>query len=436
MQEFDNIIIGAGPGGYELAAALSHKGESVLVVERDKLGGTCLNRGCIPTKALCASVNAVLNARFAPVLGVDTGDVSVDYGRVVARMAEVVGGLREGVAGLLGGCEVVNGDAEFCGPKTIKIGEEKYTARRIVIATGSTPAVLNIPGAELAMTSDDALWMDTLPSSIVVIGGGVIGMELASIFNALGTKVTVVEFCKEILPTVDPEIAKRLRTTMSRRGIDIICGAAVEKIDREGDTLQVTYAGKKGVVTVGAERVVMAVGRRPVVPRGFEGEITPKGFIKVDGLMQTSIAGVYAVGDVNGLLMLAHAAYAQGRVVLHADAGMFNADNVPSVVFTSPEVASVGPSAEDLAGRGQTFHVVKRLFASNGKACADGHSEGVVKFLVSDVDNTVLAVTIIGHHASELITEAAVFVTDRVDVSTIASHYIHPHPTLSEIFAI
>lgn len=430
----DTIIIGAGPGGYELAATLAQRGEDVLIVERDNLGGTCLNRGCIPTKAMCASAAAVLNAAHAESLGVNLARPQIDFPRIVERSAKVTASLREGVEALLAKCTVVHGEATFAGPDTVKVGDETYTAPRIVIATGSAPARLPIPGSELAITSDEALWLTELPESMVIIGGGVIGMEFASIFAALGSKVTVVEFCKEILPPVDPEIAKRLRTALTRRGIDIVCGAAAQRIERAGDKLLLTYAGKKGETAVEAETIVMAVGRRPVVPAGFEGRVSPKGFIEVDELMRTSVPGVYAVGDVNGLSMLAHSAYAQGRVVAEADPRLFRAGLVPSVVFTSPEVAAVGPRPDELDSVGVKYHAVKRPFASNGKACADAHPEGLVKMLVSDDDDTILAVTILAHHAADLIAEATILVTDGVKASSVAGRYIHAHPTLSEIF--
>lgn len=439
MTYADTIIIGGGPGGYELAAALASRGENVVIAERDRLGGTCLNRGCIPTKALCASANAVLSARFAAALGVETEGVRIDFSRVSSRVKEVVDGLREGVGGLLSGCTVVNGEATFVGPNRIRIGEEEYEAPRIVIATGSAPAALNIPGASLSITSDDALWLESLPESMVIIGGGVIGMEFASIFSALGTKVTVVEFCREILPTVDPEIAKRLRTTLSRRGIDIVVGAAVQRIERGDGAVLVTYEGKKGETTVEAEKVVMAVGRRAVVPEGFVengGRLTDRGFIAVDagGSMRTSIPGVYAVGDVNGLMMLAHSAYAQGRVLLYNDVHQFEPWRIPSVVFTSPEVASVGMTPGELEKNGIKYHAVKRPFASNGKACADGHPDGLVKLLCLDEDDTIVGITILGHHAASLIAEATVFVSDRVKLHEVARRYTFAHPTLAEIF--
>ena len=439
MTTFDNIIIGAGPGGYELAACLASQGETVAVVERDHLGGTCLNRGCIPTKCLVATAEKVMSAKNADAFGCSIPEITVDYAKAIERMRSVVAGLREGVAAELKGCTVIQGEARLASGRKIEVDGEEYEAsKRLVIATGSRPATLPIPGAELAMSSDDALAMDSLPSSVVIIGGGVIGMEFASVFSALGAKVTVVEFCKEILPPFDPELAKRLRTALSRRGIDIVVGAAVNKIEQKDGHLAVTYTGKRGDVTIEAEKAIMAVGRRPVVPEGTEEagvQLTSKGFIAVDSLMRTNLDGVYAIGDVNGQLMLAHAAIAQGKVVAFEDEKLFNPYRVPSIVFTHPEVAQVGMTPAQLQENGLEFTPVKHLYASNGKAQAMGQAEGFVKFLTLDKHHgQVAGVSIIGAHAADLIAEATMIATDRLSLKDVAKRYIHAHPTLSELF--
>ncbi len=441
MQQVDNIIIGAGPGGYELAAGLCHRGESVVIVERDMPGGTCLNRGCIPTKCLCATAATAESLRKAATFGINAGEATIDYATAVERMRGVVAHLQEGVLAELAGATYIKGEARLLANRTIEVDEQQFQAsKRLIIASGSRPAVLPIEGAQLAMSSDDVLADSTLPKSVVIIGGGVIGMEFASIFNSLGVETSVIEFCKEILPPFEAEIAKRLRTNLSRRGINIVVGAAVSSIRKaDNGSLAVEYQGKRGPSEISAERVVMAVGRRPVVPEGADAiglGMTPKGFIAVDELMQTNLSGVYAIGDVNGLSMLAHSAIAQGRVVAEGRAELFNAACVPSVVFTMPEVAMVGLTSSQLDVLGISYHSVKRQFASNGKACAMGESEGVVKLLISDNDNTILGATILGHGASDLIAEATILVADKVPVDQIAARYIHAHPTLSEVLAI
>lgn len=428
----DNIIIGAGPGGYELASMLASRGETVVVAERDNVGGTCLNRGCIPTKSLCATAAAILRASECTSLGVSYGNVNVDFRKAMDHLRTVVSDLRSGVEGLLSKCTVLRSEARFTGRHTVMIGTDEYEARRIVIASGSRPAMLDVEGAELAITSDEALWIDSLPESVAIIGGGVIGMELASVFAAMGAKVTVLEYRNEILPGVDPDVAKRLRVGMTRRGVEIAVGASVKRLSpTDGDSIRIEYENKKGVSEVVCSTAVMAVGRRAVIPEGFErfgGELDGRGFIRVDKRMMTSIDGVYAVGDVNGILMLAHAAYAQGRVVANDDPSLFDVARVPSVVFTYPEIACVGIVEQDEAVR-----TVKRMFASNGKACAEGLTDGFVKFSLR-ADDSIAAVSIYGHHAADLIAEAAILVKERVPLGNVGCRYVHAHPTLSELF--
>ncbi len=440
MIEFDNIIIGAGPGGYELAAALAAKGESTAIVERSHPGGTCLNRGCIPTKCLCAAASALLSASNMGSMGVNVDILGFDYAVAAARKDSIVEQLRNGVLKVLKDCRIVPGTGRLLPGRIVEVAGELYhAARRLVIATGSSPAVLPAEGTELAVSSDDALAFTELPRSIIIIGGGVIGMEFASLYNAMGVEVTVVEFCPEILPPFDTDIAKRLRTALTRRGVNIIVNARVERISRQESTGMITvhYTGKRGEASAVASTVLMAVGRRPVVPEGCTEagiRLTDRGFIAVDELMRTSAEDVYAIGDVNGLSMLAHSAIAQGRVVERGDATLFKADAVPSVVFTSPEAAQVGPTSATLSTSGIQHKTVKRPYGSIGKALTDGY-EGTVKILVTDDNESrILGISILGPHAADLIAEATILVTDAVPLGKVASRYIHAHPTLSEIF--
>ena len=441
MQQIDNIIIGAGPGGYELAANLCKQGESVVIIERDLPGGTCLNRGCIPTKCLCATAATVEDIRRASEFGINTTEFSINYAKSIERMREVIAHLQEGVIAELSKATYIKGEARLLENRIVEVDNHRFQAtKRLVLATGSCPAVLPIEGVDLAMTSDDVLADDTLPKSIIIIGGGVIGMEFASIFNSLGVDTTVVEFCKEILPPFEQEIAKRLRTILSRRGVNIVVGSAVSSIKQSKDgMLSVEYQGKRGSTEICAERVVMAVGRRPVIPEGTQEigiKLSSKGFIAVDNSMATNIPGIYAIGDVNGLSMLAHSAIAQGRVIAENNNTLFNTNCIPSVVFTTPEVAMVGRTSTQLDNEGVVYRSIKRQFASNGKACAMGEGDGVVKLLVNESDDTILGITILGHGASDLIAEATMLIVNKVPVDKIASRYIHAHPTLSEIFAI
>lgn len=436
MRKVDTIIIGAGPGGYELASSLAAKGETVVIAEKSELGGTCLNRGCIPTKTLCASAAMALEVQRASQLGIDTNGYMVDYPKIHSRVSDVVDSLREGVAARLSKCELIKGTASFVTQRHIRIDDTDYTAERIVVASGSQPSLLDIPGKEYCITSDEALWLDHLPQSVIIIGGGVIGMEIASIYAAFGIQVSVLEYCKEILPAFDSETAKRLRMTLSRRGIEITVNAEVKNVSKSDNHFTVRYEGKKGPNEISAELVIMAVGRKASIPDGFienGGQINGKGFIVVDESMKTSIPDVYAIGDVNGLSMLAHSAYAQARVIEKNNPSLFDNDSIPSVVFTSPEVAMVGYTSEKAEKTGLSFHVVKRPFASNGKSNAEGLTDGFIKFICKE-DNTIIGISIIGHHAADLIAEATFLVNEKVKLEEVSSKLVHVHPTISEIF--
>ena len=440
MISTDIIIIGAGPGGYEMAAEAAHHGKQVVIVERDLLGGTCLNRGCIPTKALCRNAEVINTVREAGQFGVTTGEVSVDYSVAFARKEEVVKQLRNGVAMLMGGdgITVVNGEAKFVDAKTIEVAGEQYTAPAIVIATGSIPRGLPIEGAELAMTSDDILAMQELPKSLCIVGGGVIGMEFAGVCSSFGVEVTVVEFMKEILPPFDKDIAKRLKTVMSKRGVNILTQAAVNGIHKTSDDmLEITFDHKGKAKSIVAEKVLMSVGRQAVLPTGLEaaGVETSRRGIEVDDNMMTNVPGIYAIGDVNGRCMLAHAASAQGSVALAhilGEKSNVKLNIVPSAVFTTPELAMVGLTEQQCEDQGIEVVTAKSFFRSNGKAVAMGETDGMVKLIVSSEDLTIVGCHICGPHAADLIQEAVTAMNAGMTVKRMASA-IHGHPTLSEV---
>ena len=437
----DLIVVGAGPGGYEIAAAQAGAGQRVVLVEKDLPGGTCLNRGCIPTKCLCASADAIRTVGGAAAFGVDVAGFTADFGRAAARMQEVVASLRDDVSRAVAGCECVTGTASFNAAGNVVVTApdgtvQEFSAPRIIIATGSKPAVLPVPGAELAETSDEFLQRTSLPASCVVIGGGVIGLEFASVMAAFGTQVTVVEFCKEVLPPFDADIAKRLRSLMSRQGVSFVMGAAVTAISRDGDSLTVTYKGKKGPATVTAEAVLMAVGRRPVLPDGLDLagiEVTPKGFIVTDDNMATTRPGVFAVGDCNGRMMLAHAASAQARAAVGMDVDL---SVIPSAVFTHPEAAMAGltaEAAEAAAPEGVEIGTAKALFAGNGKARAMGATDGLVKVVYQKPSGRIVGIHIVGPEAANLIAEAVPVIAAGMTLSDVAHRLVHAHPTLSEV---
>ncbi|MCM1452115.1 MAG: NAD(P)/FAD-dependent oxidoreductase, partial [Clostridium sp.] len=314
----------------------------------------------------------------------------------------------------------------------VRVDGREFSAEQILIATGSAPARLPIPGADLTLTSDDLLKLSDLPKSIAIIGGGVIGMEFASILQAFGVDVTVIEYCKEILPPFDKEVAKRLRSILSRRGVKIIVGAAVSKIEQGPEGLVITYAGKKGDEAIHCQTALMAVGRKAVLPEGCVEagiNVNARGFIETDPMMRTSCAGVYAVGDVNGRCMLAHAASAQARVAFGDDVDM---EYIPSAVFTSPECAMVGLTEEQCQKEEISYAAAKSMFAANGKALAMGQGEGFVKVLYSPATRLMLGVHVIGPHASDIVAEATVCLTQGATVDDVARSIIHGHPTISE----
>lgn len=421
------IIIGAGPGGYELAAMLSRQAHEVTLIERDSLGGTCLNRGCIPTKVMAHAASLARSASNAANYGINLGTPTIDFAALCARRAEIVGTLRTGVEQLLANVNIVHGEARFVAPKTVEVNGDTLTADRIVIATGSSSATLPVPGADLAISSDGLLSLEAVPESLAIIGGGVIGMEFASIFAALGSKVTVIEYFKEVLPQFDKDIAKRLRQSMAASGITFATGACVTAIEPG----VVHYKSGEKECTVEASVIAMAVGRRPNLPQGLDvaGVEVENGKITVDPVtMRTSAHGVYAIGDVNGLCMLAHAASAQARIVAKESVAT---DVVPSVVFTSPEVAIAGMTEQQCKEAGLPYKTVKVPFRGNGKAVTIGETDGLVKMIADTVAGTIVGCQIIGPHAADLIEEVALVIANKLPIYSI-KRTIHPHPTLCE----
>ena len=436
---FDLSIIGAGPGGYEMAAEAAHAGLTVGIVERDQMGGTCLNRGCIPTKALCRNAEVLGNLKESAMWGIQSEGFTFDFGAAMTRKDEVVTQLRDGVKQLMQspGITAIEGEARLVDAHTIEVNGDRHEAKNIVIATGSAPKGLPIPGADLAMTSDDILSMTELPKSLCIVGGGVIGMEFAAIFNTYGVEVTVVEFCKEILPPFDKDIAKRLRQTLGKRGIKIVPQAGVKAIAPCDEGLTVTYDLKGKEQSLVAERVLMSVGRQPVLPEGLDtiGVTVGRRGIEVNDQMQTNVDGVYAIGDVNGRMMLAHAASAQGEVALAAILGKecdIRLDIVPSAVFTVPELSMVGLTEDQCEERGMEVVVKKAFFRSNGKAVSMAEPDGLIKMIIDARTRQIVGCHIMGAHAADLIQEVVMAMNADATVDRLA-HSIHGHPTLTEV---
>lgn len=436
------IIIGAGPGGYEVAVKAAKEGLSVLIVEARHVGGTCLNEGCIPTKCFCRNAAMLQEIKEAQTFGISTGDVHFDITAAIERKNSVVERLTSGIQTLLKtpGITFVTGMARFVDDHTIEVEGEKFSADNIMIATGSVSKFLPIEGAHGhdVVTSTELLNIKNIPTRLCIIGGGVIGMEFASIFNAFGSEVTVVEYCKEILPTFDRDIAKRLRTTLKKQGITFKTGAAVTAIRQKDGYSTVEYTEKSATQIIDADTVLMAVGRAANTTSlnlsDIGIEFTPKG-ITVNENMQTSVPHIYAVGDINGLCQLAHAATFQSYRALNHILGRtddIDFNIIPAAVFTSPEVATVGLSEENAGAKGIPYSTHKAFYRANGKALSMGAEEGMMK-LLTDNDGAIIGCHIMGEHAADMIHEAALLIRNHITLSQLRN-CIHAHPSLSEIY--
>lgn len=431
---YDLIVIGAGPGGYNAALEASKGGLSTLLIEKEKVGGTCLNSGCIPTKSFYASSNLINQMKKSEELGI-TSSYSFDYQKILERKNSVVKTLGDGIKFALekAGVAYLEGEAKLISNNEVKVNDEVFEAKNIIIATGSRELIIPIKGCEYTVSSKDILDLETLPNDLVVIGGGVIGVELASILSLMGVSVTIIELQKNILPNLDLEISRRLTSYLKQLGVKIITGSSVVKVEKD----KVHYVTNDKETVIDASLTLMAIGRRPNIENlGLEevGINFNKRGIEVDSHFETNIKGIYAIGDVNGKVLLAHYAEASGKKVVDEILNRENHTNfdlVPSVVFTFPEVASCGVTEEYLKENNISYQANKVLYRSNGKALASGEVDGFLKVLT--VDEKIVGVHIIGHEASLLIHEASILMNNKTKV-TEAKDYIFAHPTLSEIF--
>lgn len=442
----DIIVIGGGPGGYVAAIRAAQLGAKVCVIEKDRLGGTCLNRGCIPTKALYRSAELLNTLKDIDTFGINVDNYSINVKQVQARKQGVIDQLVGGIEQLLKAnkIEVINGTASLKDKNTVSVinadgSTVDLTANSIIIASGSKPVIPPIPGADLEgiYTSEDILNFDSIPKSLAVIGGGVIGMELACIFNAMDSKVSVIEFLPSILAQVDSDISKRLTVSMKKKGIDINTSTKVTRIEKNENSFIVTCEGKNGEVKIEAEKLLISTGRLPVVGGlGLEDvgiNFDRKG-ITVDSNYETNISGIYAIGDVIGQIMLAHTASHQGMTVAEKIMGLENHSTnsiVPNCIFIFPEVAGAGITEDEAKLKGIPYNVSKFMFGANGKALALGEGEGFVKVISSN--NIVIGTHIMGPHASDLIHEGALAVSKGLCLEDI-KNTVHAHPTLSEAF--
>jgi len=445
LKQSDVVIVGGGTAGYVAAIRASQLGGKVILIEKDSLGGTCLNRGCIPTKALLHSVGILESARHGKDCGVDVGDISIDFAKMMSHKDAVVNTLVTGVQYLMksNAIEVIKGTGKVISPTEVEVDgsqKEKVKGNRIILTPGSVPSAVPIPGVDGpgVITSDDALQLTEIPQSLLVIGGGAIGVEFATIFAKLGTEVTIVEMLPQIVPTEDLELSASLKGVLEKEGIKIFTGAQVGRIedDSEGDKLVIVTTGE-GEQKLTAELVLVAVGRRPNIKGlGLEeaGIKTGRGGITVNDRMETNIPGIYAAGDAVGGILLAHVASAEGVVAVENALGKDSVMDyrvVPRCIYTMPEIAAVGLTESQAKEEGLELKVGRFPFSANSKSLISGQRDGFIKILSDAKSGEIFGVHIFGPQATELISEATLAMGMEATVAEISST-IHAHPTLSE----
>ncbi|HET7540295.1 MAG TPA: dihydrolipoyl dehydrogenase [Polyangiaceae bacterium] len=448
MDQFDAIVLGGGPGGYVCAIRLGQLGLKVACIEEEEYGGVCLNWGCIPSKALIANAHFVEKARHISDSGISVGDVKVDVDKMQDWKGGVVKKMTGGVRSLLkaNGGEMVEGRGRVVDPKTVEVSLKSGEKRRVtatkglVIATGS--ATIQVPGFEFdgkqVIGAREAVSLRKIPKRLIVIGGGVIGLELGMVYQSFGAQLTVVELTPSLLPGVDPECVKVVEKKLEKRGAKLFKNTRAERLEKtdSGVTVIVSSEGKEQRIE--ADVVLVAVGMKPR-SRGFGleelgVEIDQRGFVKTNELCETNVKGVYAIGDVSGQPMLAHKASKEGEVAAEVIAGRHAAKDwvtVPGIIFTDPEIATAGLTEEQAKAQGFTIKAGKFPFAALGRAVSIGETDGFVKVVTDTKSGRILGIHIVGPNASDLISEA-VLAIETVATAEDMALSIHPHPTLGE----
>jgi len=441
LKQSDVVIVGGGPAGYVAAIRASQLGGKVVLIEKDALGGTCLNRGCIPTKALSKSAEVLLEAKRANEFGIEVGNIKINLQKSMARKNSSGSQLVSGVEQLMKANKVSlhRGTGHILSPHLVKVNDEEIATRKLIIATGSESALLPIPGLDLpgVLTTDDILELDELPETLVVIGGSHVGAEFACIFNGLGVKVTIVKRRPLLLEPIDAEIGRRFAQSLPRQGIEVKIGAAVKAIRKEGAVLKGVWDTPDGEQGVEGQMVLMATGRLPYT----EGLGLSELGIRMDGraivvneYLETNVNDVYAIGDVLGKSMLAHVASYEGEVAAenalgHSRQADYHA--VPSCIFTQPEIAGVGITEVAANDESIPYKVSKFPFHACGRALTMGETMGMVKMICNAEDGTVLGIHIMGPHASDIIAEGVLAVQMGATARDIV-RTMHAHPTLPE----
>ncbi len=445
-KQADVVVIGTGPGGYVAAIRLAQLGKRVIAVEREAIGGVCLNWGCIPSKAMISASTLVETIHGASIMGIDVKDMHVDVGRMKAWKDTIVKRLTGGIAELFkrNGVEMVAGDARFESADTLRVksssGDVVIKTKQVLIATGARPRELpnlEVDG-ERILTSKEALDLTQAPQNFLVVGGGIVGCEIGTYMAKLGSKVTIVELADSLLAGTDPELTKVVQRGLKKRKIDVHLQSKVSHLEHKRQGMECVIATPKGDVTVPADKILVAIGFLPntetlnLEAAGVETD--GRGHVRVDGRLMTSNPNIAAIGDVIGPPYLAHKASKEGMVAAEVLAGKQVALDVramPAAIFTDPEIATVGLTEEQAKAEGRKVRVGSFPFAANGRALSTTHSDGFVKFIADADDDTLLGCHIVGHEASNLISEAALAIEMGATVEDIGLT-VHPHPTLSE----
>lgn len=436
MKKYDLIVIGAGPGGYEAAARAAQAGLKTLLIEKQHLGGTCLNTGCIPVKTLLASVHFLQKIKKASLFNIKVEKAELDFAALIERKDRLTKRLQKGIEIFLkdSGVETVFGEAKLLPEKIVEVNEEKYTAQNIILATGGVPGTLPglVPDGKWLITNEQLLNNETLPAKLVIIGAGVIGLEFADIYSRLGVKVTLIDIIDQLLPAEDREAVELMQKSLQRAGCDFILGSRIEKIT---DKTIYLAAGQ----TITADICLLAAGRKIITDYIQDSALqkTSSGALLVDENFQTSVSGIYAVGDINNLALYAHAAVSQGLSVVEKILtpsalcatspckGEKTIEVIPKVIFTSPQIASIGR---------YTDKVKKNPVSLLGKAQTENQTEGFLKLFL-DEQEIIVGCVIVSENADALIGEAAVLVNSKTNYTDLKK-MVHPHPTWSEIFAL
>ncbi len=440
-ESFDVVVIGSGPGGYAAAIRCAQRGASVAVIEKEFIGGTCLNCGCIPSKTLLASAHTLLLIKHAAMMGIDVSSATANWPKIQARKDAVVGGFRKGLTGLIKShkVEIIPGRALVTAPNQIKIETDtapmQIQADKIIIATGSQPSQIPaIPfDGHTVISSKEALAFQQIPKSMVIIGGGVIGCEMACVYAAVGTKVTIVEALSRLIPMEDQWVGRLMEREFKKLGIDSHTGRKVTSVDKTGTPAKVVLEDGQ---TIEAEKVLVSVGRRPVVDKETIDALNLQmndSAIAVNEKLETNVPGVYAIGDAIGTTFLAHGAFAEAEVAAvnttGGDEKIADYSLIPRAVYTFPEIASVGKTEETCKDQGLDVSVGSSFFKANGRSVAHNETVGQIRAVRDNSTNKIIGVTMVGAIVTELIGPARALIGSTEKITEIS----FPHPTVSEV---